>query len=279
MEEENTSEEVVMETQGSEQQQVQIDPKVEERAKLQGWVPLNDFRGDKERWISADEFVKRADIVMPILRSQKNKLEDKLLALSKELNEQKDLTKKMVKIHGKYSEDAYNDRITTIKRLKTEAVELGDLEKYRQLEAEEAKVPKPETIQIEESQSQDIDPGVLKWQEENAHWYGVDQELTEYTEVIAERMAKKGHNLTPYQFCEAVKNKVKDMFPAKFNGNGNMQSGVDEAGTRGSDTTTAKKGKSFNDLPVDAKQQCKSLMESIPGYTKEKYLKDYFEGE
>jgi len=256
-----------------------VDPKIEERAKLQGWVPLDGFKGDKERWISADEFVKRADTVMPILKSQNKKLEDKLLNLSKELQEQKDLSKKMIKIHGKYTEDAYNDRINTIRRLKSDAVELGDVDKYKQLEAEESKIPIPEKIEIDESPIQAIDPGVLKWQEENAHWYGNDKDLTEYTDIIAEKMGKSGHNFTPYQFCEEVKKRVKTMFPEKFNGAGNISSGVDEPGTRGSDTMQSKKGKTWNDLPKDAKEQCSSLMGTIQGYTKEKYLRDYFEGE
>lgn len=263
------------EVDGGEEQVVQADPKIEERAKLQGWVPETEFKGDKARWIPADEFVKRADTVMPILKSQNRKLEEKLLNLDKELTKQREITKKMVKIHGKYVDDFYDDRISNIKKQKSEAVELGDVEKYHKLEVEESKLAKPEKLVIEEEQPQ-IPPEVARWQSENSHWFGKDQELTEYAAIIGDRLAKQGHSYNEYQFLEVVKEKVKTMFPDKFNGNSNKSSGVDEAGTRGSETTKAK-GKTYNDLPADAKAQCQELLATIPGYTKERYLRDYFD--
>src|SRR5512147_2247315 len=84
-----------------------VDPKVEERARIQGWVPKEEFRGDETRWISADEFVKRADHMMPILKSVNRKLENQVVETNRKLAETKELVEKMVKINSKYIDDSY----------------------------------------------------------------------------------------------------------------------------------------------------------------------------
>jgi len=251
------------------------DPEVEKRAAMQGWVPKEDFRGDKERWIPADEFVKRADNLMPIMKGQLKKYETKIETLEKALDEQKKITKKVVEIQGKYSKDFYDSKLEEIGIQKRQAVVSGDAELYDRLTQQETKIQRPETIEVPKaSEPQDV-PEVARWKSENAHWYGKDPELTEYADIISDRIGKKGHSYNPYEFCEAVKEKVKVMFPDKFGGT-KQSSNVDESNTRGTDTKHTK-GKTYNDLPSDAKQQCMRMLKEIPGFTKEKYVKDYFE--
>lgn len=254
----------------------------EQRARIQGWVPEDEFRGDKERWITAKDFVERADHMMPILKSVNAKHERKILKLEKDLKEQKELSKKMIKIHGKYSTDLHDSRISDIKARKLAAVEAGETDLYKTLEDEESKIEKPEVIAEPEEEiipTKTKNPDVVRWEQENAHWYGEDTELTEYAEIIAEKMAKGGHSYgdDSYGFCNAVKAKVKTMFPNKFTAPGATGgSGPDEPNTRGAEAPKTK-GKTWNDLPADAKAQCANNIASIPNYTKEKYIKDYFE--
>ena len=55
---------------------------------------------------------------------------------------------------------------------------------------------------------------------------------------------------------------------------------MDESNLRGGENQNTSSGKkTWNDLPPEAKHQCTNLLAQIPGYTKEKYLKDYFEGD
>jgi len=275
MENEEVIEEIAEEEVVEPEKPKESDPKVIERARRQGWVPKDEFRGDDSRWITAEQFVERADNMMPILKSVNAKLEGKLEILEKELKEQKELAKKMIKIHGKYADGFYDSRLTEIKTKKIAAVKEGDIELYQALEAEEAKIEKPEPIVIDEPAQQDH-PDVARWKQDNARWYGSDPELTEYADIIADRMAKKGHSYREYEFCNAVKDKVMKMFPDKFKNPAQEHSSVDEPGTRGTDTAKGKK-KGWSDLPADAKKQCTEFVATIPGYTKEKYLKDYFE--
>lgn len=250
------------------------DPKIEERARIQGWVPKEEFRGDKERWITAKEFTDRADTIMPILKATNKKLESQIGTLESALEEQKKITKKVVEIQGKYSKDFYDSKIEELNIQKRQAVVAGDTELYDRLEKQREGIKKPDDITIpDESKVADL-PEVVKWKGENAHWYGKDPELTEFADIISDRIGKKGHSYSPYEFCEAVKEKVKTMFPDKF-GVTKQSSGVDEPNTRGTDTKH-KAGKSWNDLPNEAKQQCTRMLQEIPRFTKEQYIKDYF---
>jgi len=268
----------IKEEKAEEKKEVVPDPKIEQRAKLQGWTPKEDFRGDPERWITAEQFVERADTMMPIMRAQNKKYEKQLSEIQQELKDQKKLTKKMIAIHGKYSQETYDSKIAEIKIQKSQAVEDGNVELYNKLEAQEEKITAPETIKVEEEDTKQKDsPIITKWKDENSQWYGKDEELTEYADIIATKMGQKGHSYGEYEFCEAVKEKVKKMFPDKFrNPNARAGSGVDEPDTRGGEDKKNKK-MSWTDLDKDAKGQCAELMATIPGYTKEKYMKDYME--
>jgi len=257
---------------------LETDPKIEQRARMQGWVPKEDFRGDKDRWITADQFVERADNMMPILKSVNKKLESKLAEIETELKAQKELTKKMIKIHGKYSQETYDSKVAEIELQKEQAVADGDVDLYKNLSERQKKITAPEVVDIpDEDTKQQDHPEISRWKDENKHWYGKDAELTEYADIIANRLGAKGHSYKEYDFCEAVKSKVKTMFPDKFkNPNAKIGSGVDEADTRGSHQAKDKQ-KGWGDLDADAKAQCAELIATIPGYTKEKYLKDYKE--
>ena len=81
-----------------------------------------------------------------------------------------------------------------------------------------------------------------------------------------------------YEFGEKIKSRIQALYPEKFSNPNRQNSEFDEGSTGGGgNQQTGKKG--WSDLPQDAQQQCKSNIENIPGYTREKYIKDYFESE
>lgn len=124
---------------------------------------------------------------------------------------------------------------------------------------------------------------VERWKDENKSWYGVDQELTDYAVFVGEQMKNGQHPLaTPgneYAFCQEVKNRIQRTFPQKFQNPNRARTDIDESSLRGGDnldTGTGKKG--WKDLPSEARQQCTNLMAQIKGYSRERFIKDYFEG-
>ena len=260
---------------------------IENRAKMQGWVPKEEFRGDQAKWISADEFVKRADHMMPILKSVNKRLEGQVSELNKKLSQTQDMIGKMVKIQGKYSEDFYTTKISEIKTEKRKAAEAGDWPTYDRLEIEEGKLTKPETVEVSQSSSSenmmnDDNVEVQRWERENRTWYGTDTEMTDYAKFVGDQMVKIKDPLAlpgnAYAFCQAIKEKVQKTFPHKFTNPNRNRSDIDESNIRGGELPQTGTKKTWNDLPADAKQQCLKLINNIKGYTKEKYIQDYFEG-
>ena len=59
---------------------------IEQRAKDMGWAPREEWRGDPERWIDAEQFVHRGEEILPILRSTNRKLQDEVTALKNEVS-------------------------------------------------------------------------------------------------------------------------------------------------------------------------------------------------
>jgi hypothetical protein len=54
---------------------------VETRAKSMGWIPKEEFKGDESNWRPANEFVERAETLLPIVKATSKKFEDKANAL------------------------------------------------------------------------------------------------------------------------------------------------------------------------------------------------------
>lgn len=262
---------------------LKADPKVEERARIQGWVPKEEFKGDSARWIPADEFVKRADHMMPILKSVNRKLETQVGEMSKKLAETQDLMQKMVKINSKYIDDSYDSKIAEIRGEMRKAVESGDTARYDQLLIQESKLTKPEKIEIkpEENAVNNQHPEAVRFEEENKSWFGVDPEMTEYAYFVGEQLKNMKSPLAmpgkQKEFFEEVTRKIRATFPAKFVNPNRNRSDLDESNIRGSDNQGNGGKKSWSDLPDEAKRQANKLISEVPGYTKEKYLKDYFE--
>lgn len=263
-----------------------VDPQVEERARMQGWVPKEEFRGDKTKWISAESFVKRADEVMPILKSVNKKLETQLSDVNRKLASTEGMIKKMVTIQEKYSGDLYTTQLSEKRALMRKAAQEQDFETYDRLEKEVLTLKAPDPIKPEpppsENHMDSPHPEVERWMNENKGWFGIDKEMTDYAIFVGEQLKNSKSPLaTPgneYAFCQEVEKKLKTTFPAKFSNPNRNRTEIDESNLRGGDNNETGGQKTWNDLPQDAKSHCARLLKEIPGYTKEKYLQDYYEG-
>jgi len=247
----------------------------EDRARLSGWTPAEEFKGDPDRWVDAETWNKRADELMPILKATNKKLEEKLTqyeseigATKKELEDLRKTTKRMADVGSKISQREYDRALETIRKEQSRAVAEGDADAFERLEKQKDSLEKPEPIEINT-------PDPRNDFISRNPWYGQDgkEEMTGYAYIMAEKYAKQG--LAPEEQLTRVEADVKQKFPEEFGNKRRQTAAVD-----GDDKPPQKPSKKgYSSLPAEAKAMCDKLCASIEGYTKEQYVKDYFEGE
>ena len=280
MDEEVLEQEVAEEAGEAEQPSPQVDPEKIKRAKMMGWVDKDQFRGDPDKWRPADEFIARADELMPIMRSQMRKYEDTISSLQTELKGTRETVEKIVKVSEKTSEMAYERALSDIRKRQLDAVAAGDTQQWLNLEDEKSKLPRPEPVEFAPKQpphtTDQQNPLFTKWHTDN-EWYLSDPAMTRYANAYA---AENQNPNIPYMtWLDMVGEAVKEAFPHKFqNPNRAKPAAVDGGAQRGA-VPGKPKSKGYNDLPVDAKRLCDKYVSSGLYKTKEDYVKVYFEEE
>jgi hypothetical protein len=252
-------------------QEQQVEQTAEERARIQGWVPKEEFRGDPDRWVDAETFAARGDNELPILR-------ERLRSLERRYTQQEKTIKEFADFASKAEERSYKRALDQIRTEQRQAVAEGDVERFdaaqKQMEDLQrdaaARQPKPDEPDPEAKREFDA------WHSENK-WYLTDRRLTAFANGVAEDLAEQHPELvgTPKLYAE-VEREVKAAFPDKFdheNKNrrkpGAVQGGGDVDSVRGSGK------RSYSDLPKEAKEACDRFVKAIPGYTRDRYVKEY----
>lgn len=250
---------------------------VEKQARALGWVPEAEFRGDKAKWSSAEQFIERADQLMPILRQNNKRLQAELLTRDAKLDT---VTQQLTgalsaidKLEKHYTEA--NKRAVEIARQQLKD-EYADADPARQLEIQEeladirererAATATPTTPAKKDTPTYEdnTNPEFKEWSEEHKDWYGVDKKRTKTILRIAEDLKDEGETLTGRPFLdkcfalleEQESGQSDDTPPSKVEGGT-----APRQSARGG-------GKSWNDLPADAKQACLGDAEDLVGPNK-----------
>jgi hypothetical protein len=273
---------------------------IEERAKEMGWAPREEWRGDPERWIDAEQFVHRGEEILPILRSTNRKLQDEVAALKNEVSATKtalqnsataieELKKFNSEANRQKMKESKDALISQLKKAREDGnldaeVELGDqLDSVRAAEREAAK---PKTNGVEEAPAPKVDPDYPGWAADNP-WFQKDNRKTALFMAIAAELRQdpandglKGRRF--YDKATAELEKTLGGPPAR------RQTKVESSSQSGGDGGPKK---TYADLPADAKAGCDKMVDRLVGPKekgfafatvkdwREKYTADYFENE
>lgn len=119
-------------------------PSVEEQARADGWVPLDEFKGNPDNWADAKEFVRVGKIIKG--RDEKaNKLE-------KEIKELKNITKSMLSTMQKAEQVAYDKAARDLEHRLLRAKEIGDVEEA--LDVSQKQQQLMEQVKVQHAQQQ-----------------------------------------------------------------------------------------------------------------------------
>lgn len=235
-------------------------PDVEAQAREMGWRPLGEFKGDESNFIDAAEFVRRGKEFVPFLRANNAKLEREVQDLKKTL-------KKFGEMHTKVEQRAYERAMQDLEARQAEAVEANDVQAVRQISKEMADLAQEVRTSAKSEPTDDAD-AFEEWKAENP-WFEKDKALRGLAIAIAEEI--KDDFPDPVKQRAEIAKRVKAEMPEKFTNPRRVQAPAVEGVGQGPKTT----GKSFADLPPEAKAFCDELV-AAKITTRDKYVKDFF---
>lgn len=241
----------------------------EARATRMGWRPQSEFKGDQSKWIDAETFVKRGEEILPIVQANAKALEKALAEANKRTDKLEKTLKEFGEYHTKSEERQYQRALADLVAQQEMFAEAGNVEGVRStteqivdLGKEVSKVPK---VEAEPGEPQHL----VDFRADNP-WFQKDSVMTGAALAIADELARDGV-VDPVKQLAEVSKRIKAEFPHKFE---NPRRGA-PASVEGS-TTTRKAGKTYSDLPPDAKAQCDRFVTQIKGFSRENYVKDFF---
>ncbi len=148
----------------------------EQRAAEIGWSPQEAWRGDPEKWVDAETFLKRGEEIMPILRSNNRRLEEQNSQLRQQLTGLQDNMQEFVKTQQELLKERLEAQRKDLLAERKLAREAGDDEALDDVEARldevKAKKAKLEAAPPPPAVKPPPDPPELRaWRETNT-WFG-----------------------------------------------------------------------------------------------------------
>lgn len=163
-----------------EQQQVEFSA-AEQKAMESGWKPKDQYSGDPDKWVSAEEFNRRGELF------------DKIDIQNREIKEMRKAMREILEHQTTVREQAYREALKTLKEEKAKAVEEGNSAAFIAAESKEEELKQAWTVEKQEQKAQ-IKQGpsevFMNFLSEN-RWYQADQEKREYADRIGITYAKR----------------------------------------------------------------------------------------
>ncbi|KKW92675.1 hypothetical protein [Sphingobium chungbukense] len=242
----------------------------EAEASKMGWTPLDQFKGDPSRHVDAETFYKRGQEMMPILKAQNKTLLRRLDAAEK-------AAKQAAEFFSQAEQRAYQRALADIRAEQEAAVEAGDVEAHRKASEKLDKLEKPGTPTPQAEDSEQRAKDFADWGKANK-WYATNPVMQNYADSQAAILAKSKGGFLDRADLDAVAEKVREEFAEAFPdafatepAQRQKRPAVDGGGTRRGATG----GKTYNDLPPEAKAACDKWVRQGLIKSREDYVKAY----
>lgn len=235
----------------------------EQEASSEGWRPQEEWKGDPDKWVTAETFVERGEKIAGILKSKVDRL-------SGEVQHLKQSNAKFGEYHKKTIQkerDESEQKIHALELMLSEAVDNGDGKTFTKVNRELDNL-KQNMPAVEPEFS--IDPIEAQWLTDNP-WYNSDPQLRAMADGVSNAVDLEG--FMGQARLDEISRRTKESFPDKF-GNPNRKR---EANVGDGDpiADAPVKEKSFKNLPKDAKDACNEFV-SDGFMTQEEYVKQYY---
>lgn len=240
-------------------------PETQKAAEAMGWIPPTRFKGDPERFIDADVYLKRGEEVLPIVREQNKRLHtevDGLKAANAQtqaaLKQAQDAIAQMEERHSVETQKAVERARTQVKAQLAAASEAGDhdgvaelTDKLVQMQTAEREAKEKPVTPVTPA-AFTPPPEMKQWNEENP-WFGTNKRKTALALGIAQELRDGGDTSTGREFFDKVSAEMeKELGSSTPRGDKVEGSRHSEGGGNGSAGGKA----SYASMPADAKAAC-----------------------
>lgn len=246
---------------------------IEDLAKEQGWVPLEEYKGPPEKHKSAQEFLEFGERLNPILKKQRDEFRNELKQTKEEIARYKAAVEEITKANAERADAEYKSQITFLKNQLKEARREGNHDVAEQLEEtlEDLRDKKPV---VQEPPKPASNPAYDDWMAEHKEWIEKDEVMTDYALGAAQKM-QNTTQLRGKEFFDELTRKVKSAFPEKFTKRPRVS--MVEGGGGGSPRTGGRG--TYEGMPADAKVACQEYTKGAkPLMSKEEYVRIYWAG-
>lgn len=291
---------------------------LEGRARRMGWRPREEFRGDPDRWIPAEEFIDRGERMLPLLQERNRAADRQITELRQRVEEQGQTLNSMLQSARRAEQVGYRRAMQELSQQRQRAVETGDTAAFAAVEQAMRELgPEPQVPQVPQPPNNggpqaNADPTIVAWVERNP-WFK-NHRVANVAMIAAMQEAERDNPgaSTADHLMEAedvIRRRFPELFPRRHtNGNGNgaaqpqqrrplhMETPTDEddepmpaqrsaAVARSSDSPPARKPgpRSFEAMPGEVRQQYERQRRMLEGkgepLTREEFARFYWEQE
>lgn len=280
------------------------DEKQVQEARNLGWVPKEEWKGESARWVDADVFLQRQEIVRgerEHLRSELSQRDAQIRSLGESLRAANAAISALEKSHDEDVKAQVEQARADLKAEIARASEADDhaavaeaTDKLTQLNAREALAEKDEGArearteqpaktgpQIAPEMKAEIDA----WEADNRPWISQTRNLR-MMNLIAMELREKGDQRRGRVFMDAVKAEVEKELGQGPSREGDSKVGSGSGGGGRREQSSVNKG--YADLPAEAKAICDRQAARLVGPNRahkdieswrKSYASQYFEGE
>lgn len=267
-------------------------------AKSLGWAPKEEWRGAEEKWVDADEFLKRG-LGIHHLREQNKKLEStigqftgRLSSLEQALRAANATIETLEASHNEDTKAQVEAARAELKEQLADASREGRHEDVAEITDKIAQLNNAEDTADgkEKKGGKDgdgneppaIHPEVKAWFSENPEFVA-DKRRVALANVVAAELRQGGDTRIGKVFMDAVAEEVEKTLGPVKRGTSKAEGGNGGSGRKGGDGSGG--GKSYNDLPAEAKEACERMGKRLVGPNRahkdldswrKSYAKQYF---
>jgi hypothetical protein len=257
-----------------------------------GWRPQEEFRGPAGAWKSAEEFVRRGEEDLPLVREHNRKLEQRLMATERKLTEAVDTIEYTSNMVRSAEERAYKRAKADLEAQREAAVAAGDTQAFKRAEAEivALEAPKPPPAKpAPQAQSSEPHPDAVAWAEQNP-WFNTDPDLKREAIAIHGSLMQARPDLTLAENLRRVTATIKTLNPDKFrvveqdghlvDDNPRRHQAASVAASSATGGPARPKPGSFDAMPKDSKDEYARYAKLLEGkgkpLTKDEWAADYW---